>query len=119
MCVCPPYSQATAEILAEVEAEAAATVAAKNAESAGARAMATALSTIGKFVVKKTVGEDGKIFGSVTTADVVDAVEMQTSKKLDKKAIVLPDISEVGTYDCSVKLHPDVTGVFKLEVQKA
>jgi large subunit ribosomal protein L9 len=114
-----PYPPATTEILAEVEEAAATAVAAKTAESAGARAMATALSTIGKFTVKKTVGEDGKIFGSVTAADVVDAVEMQTSKKLDKKAITVPDISEVGLYDCSVKLHADVTGEFKLEVVKA
>ena len=114
-----PDSEATADILAEVEAEAAAAVAAKNAESAGARAIATALSTIGKFTVKKTVGEDGKIFGTVTTADVVEAVEQQTSKTLDKKAITVPEISEVGTYDVTVKLHPEVTGEFKLEVVKA
>jgi large subunit ribosomal protein L9 len=106
--------KATAEILAEVEADAA-----KNAESAGAKAMATALKTIGKFVVKKTVGEDGKIFGSVTAADVAAAVEMQTGKTLDKKDIDVPDISEVGTYDVTVKLHPEVTGEFKVEVQKA
>ena len=111
--------KATAEILAEVEANAAAEVAAKNAESAGAKAIATALKTIGKFVVKKTVGEDGKIFGSVTAAEVADAVEQQTGKALDKKAITVPDISEVGTYDVTVKLHPEVTGEFKLEVQKA
>ena len=114
-----PYFQATAEILAEVEADAAAAVAAKNAESAGAKAIATALSTIGKFTVKKTVGEDGKIFGTVTTTDVVEAVEQQTSKTLDKKAITVPEISEVGTYDVTVKLHPEVTGEFKLEVVKA
>ena len=72
--------KATAEILAEVEASAAAEVAAKNAESAGAKAIATALKTIGKFVVKKTVGEDGKIFGSVTAAEVADAVEQQTGR---------------------------------------
>ena len=110
--------KATAEILAEVEASAAAAVAAKNAESAGAKAMATALKTIGKFVVKKTVGEDGKIFGSAA-ADVAAAVEMQTGKTLDKKDINVPDISEVGTYDVTVKLHPEVTGEFKVEVQKA
>ena len=111
--------KATAEILAEVEKQAAEAVAAKQAESAGARAMATALSTIGKFAVKKTVGEDGKIFGSVTAADVVEAVEKQTGKKLDKKAVNVPDISEVGTYEVTVALHPEVTGKFKLEVQKA
>lgn len=111
--------KATGDVLESVAADAAAKVAAKNAESAGAKAIATALQTIGKFVVKKTVGEDGKIFGSVTTQDVVDAVKQQTSKELDKKAITVPDINEVGTYDVSVKLHPEVTGAFKLEVQKA
>ena len=111
--------KATGDILAQVAADAAAKVAAKQAEQAGAKAIATALQTIGKFVVKKTVGEDGQIFGSVTTQDVVDAVKQQTSKELDKKAITVPDINEVGTYDVSVKLHPEVTGAFKLEVQKA
>jgi large subunit ribosomal protein L9 len=46
-------------------------------------------------------------------------VKQQTSKELDKKTITVPDINEVGTYDVSVKLHPEVTGAFKLEVQKA
>ena len=111
--------KATAEIMAEVEAGAAAEVAAKQAESAGAKAIATALKTIGKFVVKKTVGEDGKIFGSVTAADVAESVEQQTGKALDKKAISVPEISEVGVYDVTVKLHPSVTGEFKVDVQKA
>ena len=111
--------KATAEILAEVEAQAASEVAAKAAESAGAKAIATALKTIGKFVVKKTVGEDGKIFGSVTAAEVADAVEQQTGKALDKKAIDVPEISEVGVYDVTVKLHPEVVGEFKVDVQKA
>ena len=111
--------KATAEILAEVEAQAASEVAAKAAESAGAKAIATALKTIGKFVVKKTVGEDGKIFGSVTAAEVADAVEAQTGKALDKKAIDVPEISEIGIYDVTVKLHPEVVGEFKVDVQKA
>ena len=111
--------KATGDILAQVAADAAAQVAAKQAEQAGAKAIATALQTIGKFVVKKTVGEDGKIFGSVTAAEVADAVEQQTGKALDKKAINVPEISEVGVYDVTVKLHPDVVGEFKVEVQKA
>ena len=56
---------------------------------------------------------------SLTAAEVADAVEQQTGKALDKKAITVPDISEVGTYDITVKLHPEVTGEFQLEVQKA
>ena len=48
-----------------------------------------------------------------------DAGKQQTSKELDKKAMTVPDISEVGTYEVTVKLHPEVTGKFNLEVQKA
>ena len=38
---------------------------------------------------------------------------------VDKKAVNVPDISEVGTYEVTVKLHPEVTGTFKLAVEKA
>ena len=46
-------------------------------EKAKAQAMATALATIGKFVIKKKVGEGEAIFGSVTAAEIVDAIRMQ------------------------------------------
>ena len=39
--------------------------------------MATALATIGKFAIKKKVGDADQIFGSVTPADVVAAIEQQ------------------------------------------
>eukprot|EP00227_Mantoniella_beaufortii_P021444 CAMPEP_0197585338 /NCGR_PEP_ID=MMETSP1326-20131121/7669_1 /TAXON_ID=1155430 /ORGANISM="Genus nov. species nov., Strain RCC2288" /LENGTH=200 /DNA_ID=CAMNT_0043149827 /DNA_START=48 /DNA_END=650 /DNA_ORIENTATION=+ len=109
----------TAELMAEVAAVSAAEVAAANAEVAGAKAIATALATIGKFVVKAKVGEEGKIFGSVSAQDAVDAIMKQTGKTLDKKAMEIPDISAVGIYECTVKLHADVVGKFKLDVQKA
>jgi ribosomal protein L9 len=44
---------------------------------AAAHPQATALATIGKFVIKKKVGEKDAIFGSVTSADLVDAIKMQ------------------------------------------
>ncbi|KAL4859136.1 50S ribosomal protein L9 [Chlorella vulgaris] len=85
---------------------------------AKAQAMATALATIGKFVIKKKVGEKEAIFGSVTSADLVDAIKMQTGRELDKKTIAVPEIKSLGTYEASVKLHPEVTGFFKVVVQK-
>ncbi|KAI3436156.1 hypothetical protein D9Q98_002213 [Chlorella vulgaris] len=85
---------------------------------AKAQAMATALATIGKFVIKKKVGEKDAIFGSVTSADLVDAIKMQTGRELDKKTITVPEIKSLGTYEASVKLHPEVTGFFKVVVQK-
>ncbi|KAI7840886.1 hypothetical protein COHA_005415 [Chlorella ohadii] len=90
----------------------------KAEEKAKAQAMATALATIGKFVIKKKVGEKEAIFGSVTAAEIVDAIRMQTARELDKRAVTLPEIKALGTYDASVKLHPEVTGFFKIVVQK-
>jgi len=49
----------------------------KRDETARAKAMATALATIGKFAIKKKVGDADQIFGSVTAADVVAAIEQQ------------------------------------------
>jgi len=85
---------------------------------AKAQAMATALQTIGKFTIKKRSGDKESIFGSVTEQEVVDAIEAQTSRKLNKKLIELPDIKKLGTYEATVKLHPNVTGRFKVVVQK-
>lgn len=55
---------------------------------------------------------------SVTTQEVVDAVNMQTGRQLDRRAITLPDIKNCGNYDAEVKLHEEVTGRFKVVVQK-
>eukprot|EP00884_Botryococcus_braunii_P012238 jgi/Botrbrau1/21014/Bobra.0144s0028.1 len=85
---------------------------------AKAKAMAVALQTIGKFIIKKKAGENNQIYGSVTTAEVVEAIAQQTGRTLDKKAVELPEIKEVGTYDASIKLHPEVVGTFKIVVQR-
>ena len=45
---------------------------------------------------------------SVSEQDVADAVFKQTTKMLEKKNISLPDIKLTGSYDVSVKLHPQV-----------
>ena len=57
--------KATQQLIQEFKNKQAEELAAVEAEHAAAQAIATALSTIGKFVVKKTVCEDAKIFGSL------------------------------------------------------
>ena len=110
--------KATQQLIQEFKNKQAEELAAVEAEQAAAQAIATALSTIGKFVVKKTVGEDDKIFGSVTAKDCADSIEKQIGKALDTKGFDIPDISTIGVYEVSVKLHPKVTGSFKVDVQK-
>jgi large subunit ribosomal protein L9 len=85
---------------------------------ADAVAIQGALKTIGKFTIKKKVGEESKIFGSVTPADIVEAIAAMTGKELDKKEVTIPDISELGTYDASIRLHPEVKGEFKVAIVK-
>jgi large subunit ribosomal protein L9 len=109
---------ATESILAEIEKKQAAEERAKLEDKAKAQAMATALSTIGKFIIKKKIGEEDQIFGSVSAADVVEAIRMQTGRDVDKRNVTLPDIKTLGTYDCTVKLHAEVVGSFKVVVQK-
>lgn len=84
-----------------------------------AKAMATALQTIGKFEVFKKVGENKRIYGSVTTQEVAEAIARQTNQTLPKENFDLPDIKETGTYTASVKLHKEVTGQFKIVVSRA
>lgn len=111
-------AMATDNILAEIKKQKAIEERARLEERAKAQAMATALSTIGKFIIKKKVGEEDQIFGSVSAADVVEAIRMQTGRELEKRNVTIPDIKTLGTYDVTVKLHSDVMGAFKVVVQK-
>lgn len=111
-------SLATDSILEQIKRQQEAEDRARLEERAKAQAMATALSTIGKFIIKKKVGEKDQIFGSVTAADVVDAIKMQTGRELEKRDVTLPEIKTLGTYEATVKLHPEVVGAFKVVVQK-
>lgn len=111
-------AMATDNILAEIQKQKAIEERARMEEKAKAKAMATALSTIGKFVIKKKVGDGDQIFGSVSAADIVEAIRMQTGRELEKRNVNVPEIKTLGTYDVSVKLHSDVVGSFKVVVQK-
>jgi large subunit ribosomal protein L9 len=64
-----------------------------------------------KIVVKaKAAGDSGRLFGSVTAADVVEAVRAAGGPLLDKRAVeVSSQIKTVGSHPVTVRLHPDVT----------
>ena len=76
----------------------------------------TALKTIGRFTIKKQVGEDGVLFGTVTNGDVAEAIEETTKKEIDRRTITVPDIHNIGTYVVKIKLHPEVNAEVKIEV---
>ena len=81
-----------------------------------AEAMKTALETIGIFVIKKPVGEDDAIFGTVTSTDVAEAIQTATQKEVDRRDISVPDINKLGEYQATIKLHAEVTSKIYIRV---
>jgi large subunit ribosomal protein L9 len=66
----------------------------------------------------KSAGDTGKLFGSVTAADVVAAIKKAGGPNLDKRTVQLPKahIKSVGTHPVTVRLHPDVNATVSLNV---
>jgi len=64
-------------------------------------------------------GEEDKLFGSVTSQDIAEALERE-SVRIDKKKIVLEKpLKELGVFPVPVKLHSDVVVHLKVSVEKA
>jgi len=69
--------------------------------------------------IPKQVGEEGKIFGSVTTMDIAHCLE-QKGIQIDRKKIVLDQpIKHAGEYEVPVKLHPEVQTFLKIRIIEA
>ena len=65
-------------------------------------------------------GDSGRLYGSVTPAEIVDAVKSAGGPELDRRRVQLPGaVKSVGDYKVQVKLHPDVTATFTLAVTAA
>ena len=66
--------------------------------------------------VKRRAGEDGKLFGSVTTQNIAELIA-EKGVKIDRRKIELPDsIKEVGEHAIGIKLHSDIETTVKLIV---
>jgi large subunit ribosomal protein L9 len=70
-----------------------------------------------KVSLAARAGEGGRLFGSVTPAEVVAAVKSAGGPDLDRRRVELPGhIKSTGSYQVQVKLHPEVTAKFALNV---
>ncbi|MCI4063372.1 50S ribosomal protein L9 [Micromonospora sp. R77] len=70
-----------------------------------------------KVNLKARAGDGGRLFGSVTPAEIVDAVKAAGGPTLDRRRLELPGhIKSLGAYPVSVKLHPEVSAKFDLNV---
>ena len=68
--------------------------------------------------IKVKTGENGRIYGSVSTKDIAEALKKQQNIDVDKRKIVLPEdkILSLGTYPVTAKLYKDITAKFEIQV---
>ena len=68
------------------------------------------------LVIKAKAGEEGKLFGAVTTMDIAEQMKNE-GVEIDKKRIFLDEpIKRLGTYSVSVKVHPEVSTQLNVQV---
>lgn len=71
----------------------------------------------GKTVsVKAKAGQNGKLFGSVTSKDISAAVKAQLNVDIDKRKISVADIKNFGSYTAEIKLYPNISATITVEV---
>lgn len=106
---------ATASALKRWEAERERLVAQAEAARQGAKAVAERMGSVSCKIVARA-GQEGKLFGSVTPAQIVDVLSVQ-GFTVGKRQIELPaPIKMVGIHEVRVHLHPEVTIRVNLEV---
>jgi len=107
-----PVTEATRRRLAKIREQREAT---RKAELSDARAMAAKFTNASVTIPVKT-GEEGKMYGSVTSSDIADALQQQ-GIEIDRHSLVLEHgIKELGVFDVPVKLHADVEATVKVWV---
>ena len=82
-----------------------------------AKEVADQLGQLTVTVKAKSAGDSGRLFGSVTAADVVEAVRAAGGPALDRRSVEVPGhIKTVGTHPVTVRLHPEVTAEVEVAV---
>jgi large subunit ribosomal protein L9 len=73
------------------------------AETIASRLVSTPITIVGR------AGTGGRLFGSITAGDIVDAIKAQAGTQLERRHLHLTDaIKTTGTHSVTVKLHTDV-----------
>jgi len=96
--------------------------AAERAAAAAAEAAQETAATLSRTVltIAQQAGDDGRLFGSVTTQDIVDAIREVRGLELDRRGVALAEpIKNVGTYMVEVEVVPSVTTTVKTIVTAA
>jgi large subunit ribosomal protein L9 len=108
--------KATKGVLQQAEAMRRNREARETREREAAQALADQL-TGRRIEVRARAGEGGRLFGSVTNVDIIDAVRAQTGVELDRRKTHLAEpLKELGASEVPVKLHSDVEVTLTVDV---
>ncbi len=108
---------ATEGAIAQFEARRAELEAAAAEALAAAEARAAAINALEAITITANAGEEGKLFGSIGTRDIAEAV-CAAGVEVDKAEVRLPEgaLRELGEYEVNIQVHGDVNGVIALVV---
>lgn len=81
-----------------------------------AKLMASQLTKV-TVVIPVKIGDNGKLFGSVTGKDISEVLKKKHNIDIDKRKISLKtEVTGVGKYDAVIKVHPEITSTIKIQV---
>ena len=80
-----------------------------------AKLMAAQLEKVSVTIPVK-IGENGKLFGSVTGKDVADALKKEKIDIDRRKITIKGDVTGAGEYEAVIKVHPEITSTIKVNV---
>ena len=115
-----PYGKAvsaTRANIAEFEARRAELEAAANERLTAAQARAEKLVGV-KVTIQANAGDEGKLFGSIGTRDIADALSSASGVEVGKSEVRLPNgvLRAIGEYEIAVQLHADVTQTVSVSI---
>jgi large subunit ribosomal protein L9 len=108
---------ATEDNVAQFEARRAELEAAAAEATSAAEARAEAINALGLISIAANAGEEGKLFGSIGTRDIAEAVSA-AGCDIDKSEVRLPEgaLRELGEYEITIQVHGDVSGMVAIAV---
>jgi large subunit ribosomal protein L9 len=108
---------ATEAAIAQFETRRAELEAAAAESLAAAEARAEAINGLQLITIPANAGEEGKLFGSIGTRDIAEAV-CAAGVEVDKSEVRLPEgaLREIGEYEIGIQVHGDVTAVISVAV---
>lgn len=83
---------------------------------ADAESLAKAIEEL-TLTFQARAGEQGKLYGSVTTADLAEAIERELGREIDRRKIISDPLRQVGEHEVEIRLMTDVSASLKVIIE--